>query len=373
MDGDCLVGAVGLVLFCVIFYYLKRPHLEKEARRARERRDWQDRVIDGFTSDQDFEWTRRFVHRDTGTGIAVDKTRGKLCLFYFKSPGQEHRKLLEGSSIVQVDVVEDGSSVLTTRKTGTVGRAIAGGVLLGATGAIVGATSAGSETTVTETVRSLELHLLVDDLDVPTYRVVFLKGRYKKDSEPYRTAMQRVQYYHSAIQVLMHRGARNLEVSSASTDGPQEQRSLPKPRLELATQSEQGTSQLDGIETAKPNPSPQRDGVSDAAGAAPDQQEKRHKDQPSLHPDGHVLAEEVAASLQQINEHILEGRGVVREAAGRVCLRWKATGTGLDRIIRVVYLNQEQVSINGEICPADLSEIQRRLAACLGAAFSTQP
>ncbi len=379
MNGDWLYTVVGLVLVCATLYLLARPlykmdarHAREEAKRAKEQEQQQDRLIDELTSGSDFEWTRRHVHRGTGTGIAIDKACRKVCVFNFSLLGR-YRRVLDGSSIVQVDIVEDGSSVLVTRKTGTVGRAIKGGILLGATGAIVGATSASSRTTVDETVNSLELHLLVDDIDTPRLRVTFLTGNHRRDSQAYRNARARAEHYHSAIQVLMHRANIEDELAMGSANSTPGHCSPTAPLSELATQAERDIQQSDETEAAEPEQSLAHMDPPDSV-PEPDVKQQGVLGRPKtlLSQKEPALAGEIAASLQQINQHILRERGAIRESEDRISLRWRVEDTGRDCSIDVVYINPEQVAINGVVFDAVVTDIRRGLAECLAVTLGTQ-
>ncbi|NVK45928.1 MAG: hypothetical protein HWE33_06455 [Rhodobacteraceae bacterium] len=61
------------------------------------------------------------------------------------------------ADILDVQVVEDGTTVSVTKRKGVIGRAIVGGVALGGVGAIVGGLSAGSETTSRNIVSKIDV------------------------------------------------------------------------------------------------------------------------------------------------------------------------------------------------------------------------
>ncbi|WP_339695811.1 hypothetical protein [Celeribacter baekdonensis] len=76
------------------------------------------------------------------------------------------------ADILDVQVVEDGTTVSVTKRKGVIGRAIVGGVALGGVGAIVGGLSAGSETTSRNVVSKIDVIATMSP-GTPVARVVF--------------------------------------------------------------------------------------------------------------------------------------------------------------------------------------------------------
>lgn len=76
------------------------------------------------------------------------------------------------ADILDVQIVEDGTTVSVTKRKGVIGRAIVGGVALGGVGAIVGGLSAGSETTSRKMVSKIDVIATLSS-KAPTAHLVF--------------------------------------------------------------------------------------------------------------------------------------------------------------------------------------------------------
>lgn len=76
------------------------------------------------------------------------------------------------ADILDVQVVEDGTTVSVTKRKGVIGRAIVGGVAFGGVGAIVGGLSAGSETTSRNMVSKIDVIATMSP-GAPAARLVF--------------------------------------------------------------------------------------------------------------------------------------------------------------------------------------------------------
>ena len=110
----------------------------------------------------------------------------------FKEPVKHHIE-----DIISFELLEDGNTVIK----GGLGGAVAGGLLFGGVGAVVG--SAASKRKVHETCRSLRIKITVCDVKHPTeYIDLLTMGSIDKSSWSYRNLMQRAQEIISTLQVL---------------------------------------------------------------------------------------------------------------------------------------------------------------------------
>lgn len=91
------------------------------------------------------------------------------------------------SQVRDYEILKDGISVY--RKSGTLGRAVAGGLLLGPLGAILGVTSAGGRSR--EVTKSAQLKVFTNDFDNPSKTVViFGEGHTEENKKAYLTRAQ---------------------------------------------------------------------------------------------------------------------------------------------------------------------------------------
>ncbi len=128
----------------------------------------------------------------------------------FKEPVKHHIE-----DIISFELLENGTTVIK----GGLGGAVAGGLLFGGVGAIVGSTI--SKRKVHETCRSLRIKITVRDVKHPTeYIDLFTTiGNMNKNSWAYRNLMQQAQEIMSTLQVLQD-AANKKEERMAKQDAP---------------------------------------------------------------------------------------------------------------------------------------------------------
>lgn len=120
------------------------------------------------------------------------------------------------ADILDVQVVEDGTTVSVTKRKGIIGRAIVGGVAFGGVGAIVGGLSAGSETTSRNIVSKIDVIATMSP-GAPAARLVFpiyrkfpgTKGDFeitlnakRQDAERFRAQIAEVLFVDAAVERL---------------------------------------------------------------------------------------------------------------------------------------------------------------------------
>lgn len=95
----------------------------------------------------------------------------------------KNSKIYKFSDILEYELIEDGNSITK----GGVGSAIVGGVLFGATGAVVGGVT-GKKTTQ-DIVKRLEIKITMNNMEHPTEYIHFLLLEQKRSSINYRAAI----------------------------------------------------------------------------------------------------------------------------------------------------------------------------------------
>ena len=86
-------------------------------------------------------------------------------------------RIIEGPDLMQIDIERNGSSVQTTRREASATGAVAGALLGGGVGAMVGMGMGNSTTTTRDFVHSVSLRITVRDPDSPFIRVWFLDSK----------------------------------------------------------------------------------------------------------------------------------------------------------------------------------------------------
>lgn len=100
------------------------------------------------------------------------------------------------SDIVDFELLEDGNSI----SKGGLGRAIAGGLLFGGVGAIVGGVTGGKK--AKQTCTNLKIKITLNDLRNPVIYIPFISSEVKKDSFVYTSSYSSAQEIMSMLQIM---------------------------------------------------------------------------------------------------------------------------------------------------------------------------
>ena len=106
---------------------------------------------------------------------------------------------------------ENGITITKFVRSSQLGGALIGGVALGGVGAIIGGLSGNTQSS--DIINSIDLHLVVHDLQSPIHDIKLLNLKTKKDSIIYETAIQKARYWHSLIEVLIKKSDSEEKIS----------------------------------------------------------------------------------------------------------------------------------------------------------------
>jgi hypothetical protein len=165
---------------------------------------------------QDFSPSASVLEEPSGARlIALDHGRRTLCLIELKADGRVRTKIIPASEVLDAAIVANGSTVTTTQKTGAIGNAIAGGIIAGGAGAVVGATQAKATSLSSTVYDSICLRITIADLDAPIFDFVFYRGVPLPETEgPVASALRDVGTWHGRLRALMHIGSGELPVEA---------------------------------------------------------------------------------------------------------------------------------------------------------------
>lgn len=127
-----------------------------------EQKDKLRKALDSISDDYDF--TK--YYGDKEQLIALDNKKKVIAL---KESQSSEISIYKYKDILKYEILKNNE--LISKKQGTVGRAVVGGLLLGPLGALVGGMSAGSKTE--DKVKSIDLRIYVNDMDNPTHTINF--------------------------------------------------------------------------------------------------------------------------------------------------------------------------------------------------------
>lgn len=206
-----IVGIIGCVFFVpaiilTIKDYKKKKAIEIEAKAKYEAKLQAEREKEAAWLAGDGKHFKKVIDN-----FWVDETNQKLRV---KDRFIDWNKII-GSQIIDDDeiVTTSVSSGYQTSKRGSVGRAIAGGVLFGGVGAIVGANTGKQKTKIHTTTattnynycKSLILRIFVDYVDEPYIDFPFIEHQLNKNDELYKTKNEEINKCNGIIKVILNR------------------------------------------------------------------------------------------------------------------------------------------------------------------------
>jgi len=165
--------------------------------------EWRRGMVGAMDSLPDFTPTQKVFGYDLMSGIGLDEDRQKLCLMR-ASGASFTNKVVDYKDVLSVEIFEDGAAVTKTSRSSQVGGVIVGGLALGGVGAIIGGLSA--KQTTTESVKSIQLRLIIDDIATPLHDLVLMRGaEVSRDFLKYNEAMSQARQWHGILEVIIMR------------------------------------------------------------------------------------------------------------------------------------------------------------------------
>lgn len=133
-----------------------------------------------------------------GTHMEIDENQKKWLVPDGMFGGKKNPKVYNYSDIVDFELLEDGESIAK----GGLGRAVAGGLLFGGVGAIVGGVTGGKKSKSICT--SLKIKITLNDISKPVVYIDFIKASTKKDSIIYKSMYKSAQECLSVLQLIVN-------------------------------------------------------------------------------------------------------------------------------------------------------------------------
>jgi hypothetical protein len=152
-----------------------------------------------------------YLSDDFLSGIAMNKEERKIVIlrkFDVKDEFVPH--FYNFTDILECSIVEDGETVSKTTNGSLIGRTIAGGILFGGIGAVVGGVS--SQRVSSEKIYKASLSVVIDDIDYPIHEIHFLNSKMliDRNSESYTRIYNDLNKWHKTLSVIIKRNEREL-------------------------------------------------------------------------------------------------------------------------------------------------------------------
>ena len=142
--------------------------------------------------------------------IGFDNTNKKICFF----DKADKSYIFDYSKILQCELDIDGETVSKQSTSSTVGRAVLGGILTGGVGAIIGGTT--GKRTSKETIKSMDLKIIVNDTTTPIFKINFFTGKAKKGTLVYKTKYAEIEKWHAIVSGLIRHGSEQSAPAASS-------------------------------------------------------------------------------------------------------------------------------------------------------------
>lgn len=169
----------------------------------------------------DFDFSQDYLSYDGGTHLLIDETRKKICILEKFSPP----KIYSYRDVLKSEILQDGNTITSTNRGSQIGGALLGGILAGGVGAIIGGLS-GSQTS-TEQLKEINLQIVVNDTKDPVHNIYFLKTTISKPKEQCKEYIDKAQYCHNLISVLIKQADNQDKLEEKkSMDNHQEEQSF---------------------------------------------------------------------------------------------------------------------------------------------------
>lgn len=187
------IGVFVFVVIIIIFFILFNTQEAKD-----NKRDFLLRL----SKLDDFNPTQYMMEDNGRQGLAIDEDKNKFCITR-DSNGYVITEVYEYKELLEAEILEDGNSITKTSRTGQVGGALLGGILLGGVGAIIGGLS--SQKNHIDKVSSLDLKLTVNNTNSPMFIVNFFKEDKGLDKNDYlyKDYLEKARKWHSLMRVII--------------------------------------------------------------------------------------------------------------------------------------------------------------------------
>lgn len=203
-----IVISLGVFVFSVIIIFIG-------FREASEKQKKDENTIEkNIKKIRDFHATKRlkdeygpgsiFLYGCKQNGLLIDEARHKIAVL----KGAQNIKIYGYKDILEVELIEDGTSIVKTSSASAAGRAIVGGVLFGGAGAIVGGLT--SEKKRDDLVKEVTLKILLNDTNNPIFTFTFFKNyEVNRDDPEYKLAIEKARKWHAYIKIAIERAEEN--------------------------------------------------------------------------------------------------------------------------------------------------------------------
>ena len=172
----------------IIIYIIKYSNIVKK----------QKLIESHLSSLPEFSSTQQIVSCDGNSGIAIDESQEMVCLIV-NNINIVSERIISYKDIISVEIFEDNASIAKTIRTSQIGGAVAGGLLFGGVGAIIGGLSGKTETS--KKIKRVDLRLVINDKKNPLHDVVLMDA--ELGTTTYNEAIKKARHWHAVMEIII--------------------------------------------------------------------------------------------------------------------------------------------------------------------------
>lgn len=173
----------------------------------------QNKIL-AYLNQTNLQGAKKFLSRDFSSGIVFDEDNNEVLLITKRSANEYNFKKYPLSSFLQTEILIDNNTKYKTVRSSQMLGVIVGGTVAGAVGMAIGGLSA--DKIKQETIKSIDLKLLVDDTSSPSYKINFLsdvdpitgntiKDGYFKYSSEVKSALMNAEKCYGLIEIAIRK------------------------------------------------------------------------------------------------------------------------------------------------------------------------
>lgn len=159
-------------------------------------------MLEHLSTLPNFSPSQQIMGVDGASGIAIDESRGRICLLKHTA-SEISSRVIPYRDILSVELFQDGESVTKTSRVSQIGGAIVGGLALGGVGAIIGGLSGSTKTS--EKIKRIDLRIIANDIETPLHDITFMNVETGKDGIVYTEAMKQARHWSGIMEVVIRR------------------------------------------------------------------------------------------------------------------------------------------------------------------------
>lgn len=147
-----------------------------------------------------FRRSQCLLSTDAKAGVALDDTGKKVCLIKFIDNNVSMR-VIGVDKLLSSRIIENGSTITKTSRASQAGGALAGGLVLGGIGAIVGGLS--GKTNSTRRIKKVDLQITIADTRRPIHTINLMDVEGNEGGLIHAEALKKAEHWRGLISVLI--------------------------------------------------------------------------------------------------------------------------------------------------------------------------